>query len=39
MPKTRKFKETGDLRYTYQNESDKVCSLHDMAYRDFKDLS
>ena len=35
----KKFKETGDLRYTYQNELDKACFQHDMAYRDFKDLN
>ena len=28
----QKFKETGDLRYIYQNELDKVCFEHDMAY-------
>ena len=33
-----KFKETGDSRYIYQNELDKVCFQHDMAYGDFKDL-
>ena len=33
------FKETGDLRYIYQNELDKVCFQHDMAYGDFKDLN
>ena len=31
------FKETGDSRYIYQNEVDKVCFQHDMAYGDFKD--
>ena len=35
----QKFKETGDSRYIYQNELDKACILHDMAYEDFKDLS
>ena len=34
----QKFKETGDSRYNYQNELDKLCFQHDMAYRDFKDL-
>ena len=34
-----KFKETGDLRYIYQNELDKACFQHDMAYEDFKDLT
>ena len=32
------FKETGDPRYIYQNELDKSCFQHDMAYGDFKDL-
>ena len=32
------FKETGDSRYVYQNELDKVCFQHDSAYGDFKDL-
>ena len=32
------FKETGDSKYIYQNELDKACSQHDMAYEDFKDL-
>ena len=34
----QKFKETGDLQYIYQNELDKACFWHDMAYEDFKDL-
>ena len=34
----QKFKETGDSRYNYQNELDKACFQHDMAYGDFKDL-
>ena len=34
----QKFKETGDSRYIYRNELDKVCFQHDMAYGDFKDL-
>ena len=33
------FKETGDSRYIYQNELDKACFQHEMAYGDFKDLS
>ena len=37
--KNKKFKETGDSRYIYQNKLDKACFQHDMAYRDFKDLS
>ena len=34
-----KFKETGDSRYIYQNELDKVCFQHDMGFGDFKDLT
>ena len=36
--RTQKFKETGDSRYIYRYELDKVCFQHDMAYGDFKDL-
>ena len=35
----QKFKETGDSRYIYQNELDKACFQHDMAYGNFKDLT
>ena len=35
----QKFKETGDTNYIYINELDKAYFQHDMAYRDFKDLS
>ena len=35
----QKFKETGGSRYIYQNELEKACFKHDMAYSDFKDLS
>ena len=35
----QKFRETGDTSYIYKNEIDKVCFQHDMAYRDFKDLT
>ena len=35
----RKFKETGDSRYIYQNEVDKTCFQHYMAYGDLKDLT
>ena len=35
----QKFKETGDSWYIYQNELDKVCFQHDMAYGDFKNLT
>ena len=34
----KKFKQTGDSRYIYQNEADKTCFHHDMAYGDFKGL-
>ena len=33
----KKFKETGDWRYIYQNELDKACFENDMTYGDFKD--
>ena len=35
----KKFKETGDSKYIYQNELDRACFQHDMAYGDFKDLN
>ena len=35
----QKIKETGDSRYIYENDLDKACFQHDMAYGDFKDLS
>ena len=35
----QKFKETGNSRYIYQNELDKVCFEYDMAYGNFKDLT
>ena len=34
----QKFKNSGDSRYIYQNELDKACFQHGMAYRGFKDL-
>ena len=34
----QKFKETGDSKYILQNELDKACIQHDMAYGDSKDL-
>ena len=37
--RTQKFKETENSRYIYQNELDKTCFEHDMAYGDFKDLT
>ena len=35
----KKFKETGDSRYNYQNELHKACFQHDMAYGDCKGLT
>ena len=35
----QKLKETVDSRYNYENELDKACFQHDMAYGDFKDLA
>ena len=35
----KKLKEKGDSRYIYQNEVNKACYQHDIAYGDFKDLS
>ena len=35
----RKFKETEDKGYMYQNELDKACFQHDMAHGNFKDLT
>ena len=37
--RAQRFKETGDSRYIYSNKIDKACFQHDMAYRDFKDLT
>ena len=34
----QKFKETGDTSYIYENELDKACFQHGMAYEDFKYL-
>ena len=33
------FKEKGDSIYIYQNQLDKACLQHDMAYGDFKDIN
>ena len=41
LPKTeriKKFKETRDSRYIYQNELDKACFQHVMPDGDFKAL-
>ena len=35
----KKFKETWDSGYIYQNALDKACFQHDMAYGYFKDLN
>ena len=35
----QKFKETRNSKYIYQNELDKACFQHDIAYGDFKDLT
>ena len=35
----QKFKESEDSRNIYQNELDKACFQHDVAYGDFKDLA
>ena len=34
-----KLRLTEDSKYVFQNELDKVCSQHDMAFSDFKNLS
>ena len=34
----KEFKRTGDTRYIYRNELDKVCFQHNSAYADHKDL-
>ena len=35
----KKFKETDDSKYIYQNELDKACFQDDMTYRDFNGLN
>ena len=35
----KKFKETENSQYIYQNELDKVCFQHDTAYGDFYNLT
>ena len=35
----QKFKEAGNLKYLYRNESGKACFAHDAAYSDSKDLA
>ena len=34
----KEFKRTGDTRYIYRNELEKVCFQHESAYADHKDL-
>ena len=34
-----KFRETGNLKHLYRNESDKACFVHDAAYSQSKDLA
>ena len=36
--RTKKIKQTGDTRYIYRNELDKVCFQHDSTFADHKDL-
>ena len=36
--KKQNFKETGDSKYIWQNELDKACFEHDMAYGYLKNL-
>ena len=36
--RNEKFMETGDTNFIYNNELDKVCFQHDMAYGKTKDL-
>ena len=36
--KIQKIKETGDLKYIYQNKLDNACFQHSIVYGDFKDL-
>ena len=35
----RKFKDTGNSPYIYQDKLEKACFQHDMTRRDFKDLT
>ena len=35
----QKFRETGDLKYSYRNKLGKACFTHDATYSDRKDLS
>ena len=35
----QKFRETGDLKYSYRNKLGKACFTHDGNYSDRKDLA
>ena len=35
----QKFRETGNLKHLCRNDLDKVCSAHELAYSDSKDLA
>ena len=37
--RTKRFNETRDSKYIYQNELDKACFQHDKTYEDLKDLN
>ena len=37
--KTKKFRETGNLKHLYKNELDKACFAHDTANSGSKDLA
>ena len=39
IKKEQKINGTEHSRYIYQNELDKACFQHDMAYGDFKNLN
>ena len=39
IERIQKFKEIRDSRYIYQHKVDKTCFQHDMACKDFKDLT
>ena len=38
MQRIQDFLNTGKLSYIYENDLDKACFQHDMAYNKFKDL-
>ena len=39
LQRIQKCRETGNLKYLYRHELDKVCFGHDAAYSDSKDLT